>query len=266
VAPTERAGAGAGKVMYFQKPADSLTANLPPAAADNAPARLPVSDAGRPAALPPVTAPAAPPVIPDRPLPAPRGTLSVQDAQPKKSTSDKKQPGPLAPPPGYVTELPSRDKIFLMLDDRTLERAVIDSLERQLQKDLTGFRFPDLTPVVPPGTTYQPKTLAYGPGRVMYEPNYVAHRRLHFEEKNAERAGWDLGIIQPFVSTAYFYKDVALWPNSLASGVRTGFWDTSAGKCLPGSPTPYYLYPPGLTITGSVFEAAVITGIAIVIP
>jgi hypothetical protein len=243
--------------MYFHKPADGPVSDLPP----DAPTRLPAPgpDAPRP--------PAELPSIPAAPaIPAPGPGLTVQDAQPKTSTSDKKQPPTLAPPPATVTELPARDKIFLMYDDRSLERAIIDSLELQLKKDLTGFRFPDLAPVVTPGTQYQPKTLTYAPGRVLYEPNYVVHRRLHFEEKNAERAGWDLGIIQPFVSAAYFYKDVALWPNSLASGVRTGFWDTSAGKCLPGSPTPYYLYPPGLTITGSVVEAAVITGIAVVIP
>jgi hypothetical protein len=62
------------------------------------------------------------------------------------------------------------------------------------------------------------------------------------------------------VSTVSFYKNALLWPNSLASGLEVGFWDTSAGKCLPGSPTPYYLYPPGLTITGVLTEAGLITG------
>ena len=102
--------------------------------------------------------------------------------------------------------------------------------------------------------------------RAQHEALYVVHRRLHFEEKNAERYGWDLGIIQTFVSAAYFYKDVLLWPNSLASGVAYGFWDTNAGKCLPGSPTPYMLYPPGLTITGSVVEGLFVTGVAFAIP
>ena len=236
--------------------------------ARSAPAPIPVPDVSRqPVSLPPVSAAPVVPTIPSRPIPVPVDTVVQQpDMQPKTSTSDKKQPEPTPPPPAYVTELPTRDKIFTMLDDPTLESAVIRSLEKQVGKDFTGVRFPDLTPVVPVGTQYQPKTASYAPGRVLYEPAYVAHRRLHFEEKNAERYGWDLGFIQPFVSTAYFYKDVVLWPNSLASGVRTGFWDTSAGKCLPGSPTPYYLYPPGLTITGSVVEAALITGIAIVIP
>ena len=83
---------------------------------------------------------------------------------------------------------------------------------------------------------------------------------------NSERYGWDLGFASPLVSTAAFYKDVIFWPYSLGSGVRTGFWDTSAGKCLPGSPVPYYLYPPGLSISGTATEALVVTGAAVIIP
>jgi hypothetical protein len=35
---------------------------------------------------------------------------------------------------------------------------------------------------------------------------------------------------------------------------------------LPGSPTPYMLYPPGLTITGTAVEGLFITGVAFAIP
>ena len=86
------------------------------------------------------------------------------------------------------------------------------------------------------------------------------HRRLLFEEKNAERAGWDLGPMQTLLSAAYFYRDVLSLPHNLASGCVTGFWSTSAGKCLPGSPSPYYVYPLGLTLTGSAVEGAAVTG------
>jgi hypothetical protein len=37
------------------------------------------------------------------------------------------------------------------------------------------------------------------------------------------------------------------------------------GKCSPGSPTPYYLYPPGLTITGVTTELGLITGGAFIL-
>jgi hypothetical protein len=165
-------------------------------------------------------------------------------------------------------------------DDRSLEAAILNRLRTEEGKRIdTTTKMPvnpflkypaNLTfpqePAVGGGTAYTPKTVNYPPMRVHYEPLYIVHRRLHFEEKNAERYGWDLGIIQTFVSAAYFYKDVLLWPNSLASGVAYGFWDTNAGKCLPGSPTPYMLYPPGLTITGGVVEGLFVTGVAFAIP
>lgn len=176
--------------------------------------------------------------------------------------------------------LPQTDDVFAFPNDPQLEQAVLRRLREEYasqvdpvtKKPLDPFvkyppdvRFPQ-SPRVGEGVVYQPKTATYPPMRVNHEPLYVVHRRLHFEEKNAERYGWDLGIIQPLVSAAYFYKDVLLWPNSLASGVAYGFWDTSAGKCLPGSPTPYMLYPPGLTITGTVVEGVFVTGVAFAIP
>jgi hypothetical protein len=119
--------------------------------------------------------------------------------------------------------------------------------------------------VIGGGIAYTPKTLTYPPRQAVMAPLYVVHRRLYFEELNSERYGWDLGFIQPFVSAMYFYRDVGLLPNTLISGCVHGFYDTNAGKCMPGSPTPYMLYPPGLTITGSTFEAVVVTGAAFIL-
>jgi hypothetical protein len=128
------------------------------------------------------------------------------------------------------------------------------------------YRFPALPVVSPPGVAYQPKTAAYAPRKVILEPGYIVHRRLHFEEKNSERAAWDLGPMTTLVSAAYFWKDTLLLPQSLASGCVYGHWDTSAGKCLPGSPSPYYLYPPGLTLTGTAVEGVVVTGAVFLLP
>jgi len=171
----------------------------------------------------------------------------------------------------YV-RLPNREVVFAFPDDAQLERAIIDRIwsDIKAKKDFDPtmkkeLEFPRYAPVGA-GQAFRSKTADYPPARVNYDALFVVHRRLHFEELNAERYGWDLGIIQPLVSAAYFYKDVLLWPNSLASGCAYGFWDTSAGKCLPGSPTPYMLYPPGLTITGTAFEGVIITGAAFAIP
>jgi hypothetical protein len=86
------------------------------------------------------------------------------------------------------------------------------------------------------------------------EPNYLCHERLYFEERNAERYGWDLGIVQPFVSAGAFFWDVATLPYHLGTD-PCRFYDSSAGKCLPGDPVPYLLYPPELSVQGALTEA-----------
>lgn len=304
--PAEQAGlpGGGGKVMYFHKSADALLADVPPDT--GAVALAPVADrvptAGVPDVPPSLPGIVPPPparhAVPDRPIPvapsipaataAPR--LPVVPSQPAPTYPTAAQAeGQPKPMPGVPAEqkaypgdkkpdLPNRAEVFQMRDDRVLQRRIIELVQEEIRqrnqttkqpiqiKDDGSWQFPPLNPVVPPGTPYAIKTIQYPPSKAVYEPMFVVHRRLHFEEKNAERYGWDLGFMQPFVSTAAFYKDTLLWPNSLVSGLRTGFWDTGAGKCLPGSPTPYYLYPPGLTISGTVAEAGLITGLAFIFP
>jgi hypothetical protein len=210
-------------------------------------------------------------------LPAGLRAAAGQD-DPKDPKADI--PPDLKPSDPRVTAPPRRADVFAFPNDANLERVIIDRLREEEAKrvDPTSMMPPDPYARYPKGTAFPPlpdigggaefvaKTEGYPPSRVNYEPGYVVHRRLHFEEKNSERYGWDLGIVQPLVSTLYFYKDVLLWPNSLASGCAYGFWDTNAGKCLPGSPTPYFLYPPGLTITGTAFEGVIITGAAFIFP
>jgi len=237
-----------GTVLNFQKPADALEPALPP--------------------LPAVPTPIA----------------AYQQDKDKKDEKDKKDDKKfddkkLTPEEQDKIErdkyvkLPPRDDVFAFPNDAQLEKAILGRLRAdetsQMRDPFAKYpatlTFPPL-PRIGDGIPYRPKTLDYKPMSVAYDALYVVHRRLHFEELNSERYGWDLGFIQPLVSTAFFYKDVLLWPNSLASGFCYGFYDTNVGKCLPGSPTPYMLYPPGLTVTGSVFEAVVITGAAFIFP
>lgn len=205
-----------------------------------------------------------------RPQVQPDPAVPEKTADPKGKPKDPDGVGP-RPVDRRLLQLPSRQAIFTIPDDAALRQLIINEVARTLRKkptDSSMIAFPDYDrtdPVVPPGTTYVAKTAGYPPATAYAEPGFVVHRRLHFEEKNSERYGWDLGIFQPFVSTAAFYKDVLLWPNSLASGFEVGFWDTSAGKCLPGTPVPYYLYPPGLTVTGMAAEIGVFTGGAFIL-
>jgi hypothetical protein len=109
------------------------------------------------------------------------------------------------------------------------------------------------------------------PGRVwapkveQAEPAWVAHPRLLFEQKNFERGLWDFGVLTPVVETGLFYFDVAALPYHLATRPCQQY-DTSAGKCLPGDPAPFYLYPPELSFSGAVAEVAVVTAVFFIFP
>ncbi len=294
----------AGTVVYFQKPADALTATgggLPAAG---------VAQLNTPPAMTPFPTPNVPivPVLPAPPQPyfQPPAVPTEYTGQPAPqpgdttSTANKKQQE-FKPPPIDPTEiqLPAREKIFgIVYNDSELEREIMRTVIRsriiQLEKQIkerterkedttneeknvaelkaikdpgrAGYVFPSLPVISPLGLTYQPKTATYSPRTLYTEPGYVVHRRLHFEERNAERAGWDLGPLSTLAGAGHFYRDVLVWPQSLASGCVSGFWSTSAGKCAPGSPSAYYLYPPGLTLTGTAAEGAVLTGAAILFP
>ena len=60
------------------------------------------------------------------------------------------------------------------------------------------------------------------------EPNFVCYKRLMFEQKNYERYGWDLGILDPPLSTGAFCLDVVLLPyHAFTDPFRT--FECSAG-------------------------------------
>lgn len=97
------------------------------------------------------------------------------------------------------------------------------------------------------------------------EPPYVCHRKLLFEEVNAERYGWDFGVLQPFLSATVFYYDVATAPYKLFTRPCQRF-DCSAGKCLPGDPVPYLIFPTELSATGFTAELGAILGLVAMFP
>jgi hypothetical protein len=97
------------------------------------------------------------------------------------------------------------------------------------------------------------------------EPHFVCHGRLLFEQLNFERYGWEIGVFQPLISSALFYKDVLLLPYHLASYPHRCY-DCSKGKCLPGDPVPLILYPPELTVTGAAAELLTIAALCVMFP
>ncbi len=97
------------------------------------------------------------------------------------------------------------------------------------------------------------------------EPNFVYYHQLYFEDKNTERYGWELGVLQPVVSAAEFFFDLASLPMKIGNNICDDT-ETGAGYCLPGDPVPFLLYPPQITVPGTVAELGVIVVLMALFP
>jgi len=151
-------------------------------------------------------------------------------------------------------DLPGQERLFR----RESEIEVFERIRQQERQSGASGRviFPERTEVS--REPYRPH--AFPVSTLLVEPSYVSHGRLYFEQSNSERHGWDLGILQPGVSLGRFYLDVFTLPYNAGTRICQHF-DTSAGKCLPGDPTPLYLYPPEFSMTGLVLQTgAIFTG------
>jgi hypothetical protein len=215
------------------------------------------------------------------------GVPPIIPLQPGKETPPGKLPGgPVAPVPGtpglppgtgsgldagtgarpdpyeaYIRlEPPGKERLF---GNRDTERELEERM-RQERKD-SGSPDPVVFPEKPDLTTEPYQTRRHAPIVVLAEPSYVVYQPLYFEEKNAERYGWDLGPVQPVVSTLYFLKDVLLWPQNCLAYPHHRF-ETNAGQCWPGDPVPYLCYPPELTGSGLLAETGLIYLLYVAIP
>jgi hypothetical protein len=154
------------------------------------------------------------------------------------------------PGPEVLFRLESEKEMFERIKQEFKNRPSNAAIEIPKKPELTSAKY----------------TPRMSPQQAVYrEPRHVTYHRLHFEEKNAERFGWDLGIVQPIVSAAYFYKDVLFLPHAIGSYPFRRY-ENSAGYCLPGDPVPYTLYPPEFTVTGSALETGVVLGLLSVFP
>jgi hypothetical protein len=150
-----------------------------------------------------------------------------------------------------IKEIPGLEKLTRIQSEEQMQQRWIQQGLRTGEK-LTFPSEPLLSKEMYPGRHWQPKVK-------LAEPNMVNHGRLYFEQPNLERGLWDLGIVTPVVSVGKFFWDLATLPYQC--GTRPcDKYDTSAGKCLPGDPSPFYLYPPELSVTGLAAEGAFIAG------
>jgi hypothetical protein len=101
--------------------------------------------------------------------------------------------------------------------------------------------------------------------RMEVAPYYVAHGRLLFQQINTERYGWDFGVLQPLLSASVFFWDFVTLPYHVGTALCRPT-DANLGWCLPGDPAPFMIYPPELSFSGTITEAAVILGLVAIFP
>lgn len=132
------------------------------------------------------------------------------------------------PGPEELFRLEKEDDLF----DRMRQEARRRPLAPLLQFPVASRR--------PPVQSSMPRS--WGSLEETVEPNALCYGRLFFEDRNSERHGWDLGPVQPFVSTGAFFLDLAAVPLRLAADpLRVG--ECNSGLCLPGDPVPYLVIP-----------------------
>src|SRR5262249_46578806 len=124
-------------------------------------------------------------------------------------------------------ELPGPGRLFILNSEAQFQERIRQ--EHRGRTPLTRSTFPD-PPVVSedrfPGC-FWPVTPK------LVEPAYLCYGRLYFEEKNAERYGWDFGILQPALSSGAFFAQVATFPYRWLTNPCRGY-ECNAGYCLPG--------------------------------
>jgi hypothetical protein len=161
----------------------------------------------------------------------------------------------------YLIQLlpPSRDRMFRLMNEDALREQIRQEGREAVPRQPAVF--PDEHSVT--DKPYAPREFAAQ--TILAEAPYVNYKRLYFYDINTERYGWELGFAQPFLSAGRFFVDAALVPYRLASRPFDCV-DSSAGYCLPDSPVPYLIYPPELSVTGAMGEAAAILGLIAIFP
>jgi hypothetical protein len=209
---------------------------------------------------PPAFVPAAPQ---ERTLHFSRGTLRPE------ATAPRQLPGTPAGPVGkgergfaeeypefsIQLEVPGIQRLFRLESEAALQ----ERMRQEFKNKGERITFPD-----EPILSKEPYTPRQWVTRIrQVEPNYLMYGRLHFEQPNSERFGWEVPLFQPAIATAQFFFDVAMLPYHI--GTRPlQCYDSNAGYCLPGDPVPLLLYPPEWSATGLTLEAGTLVGLFLI--
>jgi hypothetical protein len=205
-----------------------------------------------------------------QPAPAPLGPAAVPPAltlQPARFQQDRTGVG------GGVWGEEGAGEYQVQLEPPGLERIARMDTEPELferirqeaknRNPLDRMAFPE-EPILS-RDTYYGRGEAWPHRTMLVAPSYVCYGRLLFQQVNMERYGWDLGIFSPILSGAEFYFDVITLPYHIATAPWRCY-DSNAGYCLPGDPVPLLLYPPELSVTGTIGEAAALLAVLAIFP
>jgi hypothetical protein len=183
---------------------------------------------------------------------------------------------PLRPGEGRPLADDQRDRFYqIQLEPPGLERlaSVVqteETLKERIKQEAIE-RNPDDMKVTFPDSpilsrdTYNGRGSVWAPHYMTVEPYFLCHEKLLTEQINFERYGWDLGILSPVIGAGVFYLDVAMIPYNLATR-PFDCADADTGLCLPGDPVPFLLYPPELSVTGTLAEAGVLIALVAMFP
>jgi hypothetical protein len=244
----------------------------------------PGQESGRPPQAPFSTWPACPDPAAPRPLPAALGTAPALGG-PVRTYPEQPAPGPDPVEPATQRLLlvqqprapygPEEQSVYeIQLEPPGLERlAQAMQTDEELQERIRQENR-QRTPIERVEFPQEPilsRDTYYGRGPLWPErheivaPNFVCYNRLLFQQVNAERYGWDLGVLHPFLSAGAFFGDFVTLPYHVATGPFRPC-ECGTGYCLPGDPAPLLLYPPEISVTGFVFETGTILAVLAIFP
>lgn len=107
---------------------------------------------------------------------------------------------------------------------------------------------------------------SFEPSAIQWKASGLCHKPLYFEEVQLERYGHEIGpILQPLVSTAHFFGNIAVLPYKM--GIHPpNECQYALGYYRPGDCAPYMLPPVPISLRGAAVQAAAVVGGAALVP
>jgi hypothetical protein len=114
------------------------------------------------------------------------------------------------------------------------------------------------------GQSIQPRI--YEATTTTWKASGLCHKPLYFEEIQLERSGHEHGpILQPAISTAHFFKNIAFLPYKM--GIHPmNECQYALGHYRPGNCAPWSIEPVPLSLRGLASQAKAVTGTVLAFP